>query len=120
MFILYRLKIDVWPSRCQDLLLHEEGENARTRLPQLDAPAELAITSQSVASYASSLDRPHLQRLSSRIASDTTRWLSHMFRFVFLYIFASEKINRKSGALNIFLNIDCTLIALSFCIFINF
>ncbi|XP_059472469.1 pyridoxal-dependent decarboxylase domain-containing protein 1 [Neocloeon triangulifer] len=69
-------------TQLEDLLLHEEGEGVRARLPQLDAPGEVAITSHSVAAYASSLDRPHLQRLATRIASDSTRWLSHMFRFL--------------------------------------
>jgi hypothetical protein len=49
-------------------------------LPQLDVTARLAIVAHSVAALSSGLERSHLQRLNSRITSDTTRWLSHLFR----------------------------------------
>ncbi|XP_065340823.1 putative pyridoxal-dependent decarboxylase domain-containing protein 2 isoform X1 [Cloeon dipterum] len=78
-------------TQLEDLLLHEEGE-VRARLPQLDGPGEVAITSQSIAAYASSLDRPHLQNLSIRIATDATRWLSHMFRFLDCTAFYHEDL----------------------------
>jgi hypothetical protein len=49
-------------------------------MPQLDPVARLAIITHSVAAYSSGLERSHLQRLNTRIMSDTTRWLSHLFR----------------------------------------
>jgi hypothetical protein len=51
-----------------------------TSLPQLDATARLAIITHSVAAFSSGLERSHLQRLNTRVTSDTTRWLSHLFR----------------------------------------
>ncbi|GFG32848.1 hypothetical protein Cfor_06346 [Coptotermes formosanus] len=61
----------------------EEGALGPTiaPLPQLDAAARLAVVTHSVAAFCGGLERSHLQRLSTRIASDTTRWLSHLFRF---------------------------------------
>jgi hypothetical protein len=60
----------------------EEGGHSPTiaPLPQLDAAARLAVVTHSVAAFCSGLERSHLQRLSTRITSDTTRWLSHLFR----------------------------------------
>jgi hypothetical protein len=60
----------------------EEGALGPTiaPLPQLDAAARLAVVTHSVAAFCGGLERSHLQRLSTRIASDTTRWLSHLFR----------------------------------------
>ena len=49
-------------------------------LPQLDPAARLAVITHSVAAFASGLERSHLQRLCTRVTSDTTRWLSHLFR----------------------------------------
>lgn len=51
-----------------------------TSLPQLDNTARLAVVTHSVAAFSSGLERSHLQRLNTRITSDTTRWLSHLFR----------------------------------------
>lgn len=60
----------------------EEGSHRPTvaPLPQLDAAARLSIVTHSVAAFSTALERSHLQRLSTRITSDTTRWLSHLFR----------------------------------------
>lgn len=51
-------------------------------LPPLDDPSQLAVITHSIASYLTSLDRQHLNRIVSKIVSDTNRWLSHMFRFM--------------------------------------
>nr|CAD7264811.1 unnamed protein product [Timema shepardi] len=61
-------------------------------LPQLDPIARLSIVTQSVAAYAGGLERSHLQRFSSRITSDTTRWLSHLFRFFDCAAFFHEDV----------------------------
>ncbi|KAG8238584.1 hypothetical protein J437_LFUL017931, partial [Ladona fulva] len=80
----------------QDLIAHEDSPLAEdeenesgdistrslARLPSLDSIARLAVVCQSLAAYSSGLERNHLQRIATRIASDTTRWLSHLFRFI--------------------------------------
>ncbi|KDR24299.1 putative pyridoxal-dependent decarboxylase domain-containing protein 2 [Zootermopsis nevadensis] len=81
-------------SQLEDMIIHEdsgspsdspeeEGSHRPTvaPLPQLDAAARLAVVTHSVAAFSTALERSHLQRLSTRITSDTTRWLSHLFRF---------------------------------------
>ncbi|GLH04158.1 Uncharacterized protein GBIM_09930 [Gryllus bimaculatus] len=77
----------------EDLIIHEDPSNRVdsteddeslshnvASIPQLDAISRLAIVTQSIAAYASGLERSHLQKLITRITSDTTRWLSHLFR----------------------------------------
>jgi hypothetical protein len=77
----------------QDMIIHEDSGSLSdpreeegvlsptiTSLPQLDATARLAIITHSVAAFSSGLERSHLQLLNTRITSDTTRWLSHLFR----------------------------------------
>ncbi|XP_058804435.1 putative pyridoxal-dependent decarboxylase domain-containing protein 2 isoform X2 [Phymastichus coffea] len=75
----------------QDLIVYEDGPvvedgkaepNQLTNLPLLTDAAKLALISHSISAYAMSLSRPHAQRLAGRLAADTTRWLSHIFRFV--------------------------------------
>lgn len=51
-------------------------------LPPLDEPSQLAVITHSITAYLAALDRQHLNRVVSKIVSDTNRWLSHMFRFV--------------------------------------
>ncbi|XP_067005760.2 pyridoxal-dependent decarboxylase domain-containing protein 1 isoform X2 [Anabrus simplex] len=79
----------------EDLIIHEDpgsrGESSEedtsvdptvAALPQLDSISKLAIVTQSVAAYACGLERSHLQRLITRVTSDTTRWLSHLFQYL--------------------------------------
>ncbi|XP_011503560.1 PREDICTED: pyridoxal-dependent decarboxylase domain-containing protein 1 isoform X2 [Ceratosolen solmsi marchali] len=76
----------------QDLIVYEDApqiiEDGKTEpnhtinLPSTTDVAKLALISHSVSAYAMSLPRPHAQRLAGRLAADTTRWLSHIFRFV--------------------------------------
>ncbi|XP_058811536.1 pyridoxal-dependent decarboxylase domain-containing protein 1 [Topomyia yanbarensis] len=49
-------------------------------LPPLDDPSQLAVITHSIAAYLSALERQHLNRVVSKIATDTNRWMSHMFR----------------------------------------
>lgn len=51
-------------------------------LPPLTDAGKLALVANSVSAYAAALPRAHAQRLAGRLAADTTRWLSHIFRFV--------------------------------------
>ncbi|XP_001604406.2 putative pyridoxal-dependent decarboxylase domain-containing protein 2 isoform X2 [Nasonia vitripennis] len=79
-------------SSIQDLIVYEdapqvveEGKSEPspiTSLPPLTDAAKLALISHSVSAYAMSLPRSHAQRIAGRLAADTTRWLSHIFRFV--------------------------------------
>ncbi|KAG7302546.1 hypothetical protein JYU34_012466 [Plutella xylostella] len=45
-----------------------------------DAPARAAILSHSIVALFGRLERTHAARLGAHIASETTRWMSHMFR----------------------------------------
>lgn len=53
-----------------------------TTIPSLTDAGRLALVANSVSAYAAALPRQHAQRLAGRLAADTTRWLSHIFRFV--------------------------------------
>ncbi|XP_063916087.1 pyridoxal-dependent decarboxylase domain-containing protein 1 isoform X1 [Zophobas morio] len=48
----------------------------------LDNVAKLVMVSHCVAAYCSGLDRPIMQRLSTRFTTDTTRWISQIFGFL--------------------------------------
>ena len=56
--------------------------NQITNLPPLTDATKLALVAHSISAYAMSLPRSHSQRFAGRLAADTTRWLSHIFRFV--------------------------------------
>ncbi|CAD5123457.1 DgyrCDS11803 [Dimorphilus gyrociliatus] len=53
----------------------------KPRQREVDGVAELAVLSQSVASYISLFEPNHLRHLTSTILTDTTRWLCRLFRF---------------------------------------
>lgn len=55
----------------------EDGEP--NTFPVLDNVSKLVVTSHSLAAYCGSLERPILQKLSTRFTTDTSRWLSQMF-----------------------------------------
>lgn len=56
--------------------------NQVTSLPALSEAAKLVLVTHTISAYAAALPKPHAQRLAGRLAADTTRWLSHIFRFV--------------------------------------
>ena len=60
----------------------ETSTNQFANLPTLSDAAKLTLIAHSVSAYAVALPRNHAQRLAGRLAADTTRWLSHIFRFV--------------------------------------
>ncbi|XP_078042085.1 pyridoxal-dependent decarboxylase domain-containing protein 1 [Augochlora pura] len=78
----------------QDLVIHEDGPQPAedgsteisasqvTTLPTLSESAKLALITYTVSAYALALPKSHAQKLAGRLAADTTRWLSHIFRFV--------------------------------------
>lgn len=60
----------------------DTSTNQITALPILSEAAKLALVTHTVSAYAVALPKPHAQKLAGRLAADTTRWLSHIFRFV--------------------------------------
>lgn len=65
----------------EDVTTQTEVENPTlASVPALDAVSKLSAVSHSVASLACTLDRAHSQQLNARLASDCSRWLSHLFR----------------------------------------
>lgn len=51
-------------------------------LPPLDEVSSLALICNSIVAYISHLDRHQLAKVTSRIITDTNRWLSHVFKFI--------------------------------------
>ncbi|KYN07647.1 Pyridoxal-dependent decarboxylase domain-containing protein 1 [Cyphomyrmex costatus] len=86
----------VLPCLCtiaHDLVVYEDAPNPVetstdspishiTSLPVLSEAARLALITHTVSAYAVALPKLHAQKLAGRLAADTTRWLSHIFRFV--------------------------------------
>lgn len=77
----------------QDLVVHEDAPqlaeagstdavNQIAVLPTLTEAAKLALVTHTISAYALALPKSHAQKLAGRLAADTTRWLSHIFRFV--------------------------------------
>ncbi|XP_044253275.1 pyridoxal-dependent decarboxylase domain-containing protein 1 isoform X2 [Tribolium madens] len=48
----------------------------------LDNVAKLVMISHSIAAFCSGLERPIMQKLSTRFTTDTTRWISQIFGFL--------------------------------------
>ncbi|CAG9817896.1 unnamed protein product [Phaedon cochleariae] len=58
----------------------EDGEPLN--FPPLDTVTKLVMVSHSLAAYCGGLERPILQKLSTRFTTDTTRWISQLFGFL--------------------------------------
>ncbi len=54
--------------------------NRPARLKALDGHADVAILGHSIAAYVSTLELVHLRTFITRIVSDTTLWVSRLFR----------------------------------------
>ncbi len=50
------------------------------KLKSLDEHADVAVLGHSVAAYVSTLELSHLRTFITRIVSDTTLWVSRLFR----------------------------------------
>lgn len=50
--------------------------------PNLDDISKLVVVSHSIASYCGSLEKQKLKKLSTRLTTDTSRWISQMFGYV--------------------------------------
>ncbi|CAH0723120.1 unnamed protein product, partial [Brenthis ino] len=68
----------------EDLVIKTDPscESMEPPLLPTDAVTRAAILSHSITALFARLDRSHAARLGAHIASETTRWMSHMFRLV--------------------------------------
>lgn len=60
----------------------ESDELAEYPLPPIDEVSHLVLVSHSITSYLSYLNRRQLLKVTSKILTDTNRWLSNLFRFI--------------------------------------
>lgn len=60
----------------ETLMCNDDDSNTPT---PLDEVGKLVIMSHSIAAYTGSLEKPKLKKLSTRITTDTSRWISQMF-----------------------------------------
>ncbi|XP_033100216.1 putative pyridoxal-dependent decarboxylase domain-containing protein 2 [Anneissia japonica] len=77
-------KIEDIVKKLQDLILFGDGTSKKEVVAQpseLEDAAHIAMLGQTLAAYMATLDPPHLKKLSTRIVSDVTLWLSRIFRF---------------------------------------
>lgn len=65
-----------------EALLAVDDEGETVSLPSLDDISKLVVVSHSIGAYCGGLDRLLLQKLSTRITTDTTRWLGQIFGFL--------------------------------------
>lgn len=68
----------------EDLVLKTDPscESVEPPLLPTDAVTRAAILSHSISALFGRLERSHAARLGAHIASETTRWMAHMFRLV--------------------------------------
>lgn len=66
----------------EDLVIKTDPNSECLEPPLLptDAVTRAAILSHSIAALFGRLERSHAMRLGAHIASETTRWMAHMFR----------------------------------------
>ncbi|XP_071965162.1 putative pyridoxal-dependent decarboxylase domain-containing protein 2 isoform X2 [Antedon mediterranea] len=78
-------KIEDIVKKLQDLILYGDGTSDKkepmVQPSKLEDVAHIAMLGQTLAAYMATLDPPHLKKLSTRIVSDVTLWLSRIFRF---------------------------------------
>lgn len=60
----------------------ESDELAEYPLPPIDEVSHLILVSHSITTYLSYLNRRQLMKVTSKILTDTNRWLSQLFRFI--------------------------------------
>lgn len=61
---------------------NDDPEESTFLLPALNEVSHLALISHSIIAYLGHLDYRKLSKITSKIASDTNRWLAHLFRFI--------------------------------------
>ncbi|XP_071491690.1 putative pyridoxal-dependent decarboxylase domain-containing protein 2 [Diadema antillarum] len=77
-------KLDAIMEQLQRIITsdHNGPGSPRITVPSvLDKAAHIALVGQSLMAYISTFELNHLRRLATRIVSDTTLWLSRIFRF---------------------------------------
>lgn len=79
----------------EDLVLKTDPscESVEPPLLPTDAVTRAAILSHSISALFGRLERSHASRLSAHIASETTRWMAHMFRLVTSLLTLQVKYN---------------------------
>lgn len=60
-------------------LISTDDEGEPVTALHLDTLTKLVMVSHSLAAYCGGLERPILQKLSTRFTTDTTRWISQLF-----------------------------------------
>ncbi|XP_074040837.1 putative pyridoxal-dependent decarboxylase domain-containing protein 2 [Leptinotarsa decemlineata] len=60
-------------------LISNDDDNEPLHFPHLDSVTKLVVVSHSLAAYCGGLERPILQKLSTRFTTDATRWISQLF-----------------------------------------
>ncbi|KAJ8912202.1 hypothetical protein NQ315_003806 [Exocentrus adspersus] len=63
-------------------LISTDEDGDPLSFPALDSVTKLVMVCHSLAAYCGGLERPILQKLSTRFTTDTTRWISQMFGFL--------------------------------------
>ncbi|GAB6021047.1 hypothetical protein CHUAL_003682 [Chamberlinius hualienensis] len=65
------------------LMLYEDNGSVKGSInfPSLDSVNKIVISAHSISAYLGNLDWNHLQKVATRINSDTTLWISRLFRF---------------------------------------
>ncbi|XP_038067512.1 putative pyridoxal-dependent decarboxylase domain-containing protein 2 isoform X1 [Patiria miniata] len=76
-------KIDEIVHKLEAIIIQADLDSklAVTPTPILDKAAQVAMLGQSIAAYCNTIDPAHLRKLTTRVISDTTLWLSRIFRF---------------------------------------
>lgn len=60
-------------------LIHGEDNNDSNHVPSLDDIGKLVITSHTIAAFCGGLEKTRLKKISTRLTTDTSRWVSQMF-----------------------------------------
>lgn len=67
----------------ESLIAHSDSDDeSEFPLPPLDEVSHLALLSHSIVAYMSHLDYRKLSKITSKICTDTNRWLAHIFRYI--------------------------------------
>ncbi|XP_030840725.1 putative pyridoxal-dependent decarboxylase domain-containing protein 2 isoform X1 [Strongylocentrotus purpuratus] len=78
-------KLDAIIEQLQNIIITSDqdgpGVPRITSPSMLDKAAHIAMLGQSMMAYISTFELDHLRRMATRIVSDTTLWLSRIFRF---------------------------------------
>ncbi|CAG9863923.1 unnamed protein product [Phyllotreta striolata] len=71
-------------------LLNSDEEGEPFNFPSLDSVTKLVMISHTLSVYCGTLERPTLQKLSTRFTTDTTRWITQLFGLLDCHAFYHE------------------------------